>query len=108
MLMMLMLADLVPLYKKQAQLMLMFACLRHLPSESPPDADEFGAEAARLRCSLVWGTCPSESPADADDARLLGAPAKRKSSWRCACAKSSLADADDVRLSGAFAKREST
>ena len=42
MLMMLMLADLVPLYKKQAELMLMFGCLEHLPSESPPDADDAG------------------------------------------------------------------
>ena len=60
MLMMLMLADLVPLYKKQAELMLMFGCLEHLPSESPPDADEFGAEAARLR--LMMFACLGHLP----------------------------------------------
>ena len=67
--MLMMLADLVPLSKQQAQLMLMMlACLGHLPSESLADADAWQAAAQlMLMMFACLGHMPSESSPDADD-----------------------------------------
>ena len=56
--------------EEPTQLMLMmFAFLVHLPSESPADANDV-QEAAQLMLMMFacLGHLPSESPADADDA----------------------------------------
>ena len=50
-------------------MLMMFACLGQVPSESPADADAV-QETAQLMLMMFacLGYLPSESPADADDA----------------------------------------